>query len=215
MSVISQISQKAYPYNLIYDIFQRDIYQEIDEPEDIEESVSLVISRLPEIEQKILFYRYSEHRKLREISELCGFGSRQAANNRIRSALSKLKQPSNVQYFLKGRAGVEGKRKARKPKAKSFAYKTVQKSELAKMTHKQLAKVSVDMLGLSPRAANALKRNGIETIGRLLELTQDDFIEFKGVRTKVAEEIEHCLEEAGFQKRIDVKGEKPHEVCRK
>lgn len=194
MSILSEISMIDYPYNLIYDVFQKDIYEEIDCPDDVEESVAHVLSLLPEIEQKVIFYRYSEHKKMREIAVLVGFESRQATYNRLKSALKKLSQPINSKYFLIGKAKVE-KRRATK---KTSAEQSRDYGDISRMTKRQLGKVPVECLGLSARAVNVLKRNGIDTIGKLCRLSDSELLEMRYVGKTVSAEIRDSLRQAGI-----------------
>jgi DNA-directed RNA polymerase alpha subunit len=49
--------------------------------------------------------------------------------------------------------------------------------------------ISISYLNLTPRASNALKRNGIETIGQLVKVTISDVSNMKGVGKKVVDEL--------------------------
>lgn len=53
--------------------------------------------------------------------------------------------------------------------------------------------MSIDELGLSDRARNALRRNGIETVEYLLELTPRQLLCVRGVGKKLAAEIMSVL----------------------
>lgn len=48
---------------------------------------------------------------------------------------------------------------------------------------------SIDVLGLSTRSYNSLKRSGIDTLGKLSEMTLDDFVKTRNIGRKSLEEI--------------------------
>ena len=63
----------------------------------------------------------------------------------------------------------------------------------------------IEDLRLSNRALNCLKRHGIETVDALLDMTEQDLRELRGMGVKLVEEIREQLAEQGLQ----IKDEEP------
>lgn len=56
----------------------------------------------------------------------------------------------------------------------------------------------VDILELSVRASNCLKRAGVETIGQLCEMREYDLAKIRNMGVKSVKEIKEKLKEAGY-----------------
>jgi DNA-directed RNA polymerase subunit alpha len=79
----------------------------------------------------------------------------------------------------------------------------VEKDELAeKLT------LSVDELDISARALNSLKKYGIQTLGDLVKLTEEELKETKNIGRKALMEIKKALAELGLSLGMNVKGGK-------
>lgn len=53
--------------------------------------------------------------------------------------------------------------------------------------------MSIDELGLSDRARNALKRNGVQTVKQLLEMTPTEICSKRGIGPRLFAEIADAL----------------------
>jgi len=76
--------------------------------------------------------------------------------------------------------------------------KAIQRVEEPKIEEDKLS-LSIDELEISSRAINTLKKIGINTIGELVRLTEEDLKEAKSIGRKALKEIKDALAEMGLE----------------
>ena len=99
------IKEHPYPYNLVYQVFGREIPREELAP-DLDESLEYVFETLMNgYEAFILILRFLRHMKIREIAEYYGL-----TEGRIRQIIQgaefKLRHPSRCRYLQQGCAAI-------------------------------------------------------------------------------------------------------------
>ncbi len=75
---------------------------------------------------------------------------------------------------------------------------------LKSLQKKRLLKKSVAELKLSPRPVNVLQRNGIKTIGELIEKSEMDLLRMKNFGRRSIKEICEALETVGLALRKEL-----------
>ncbi len=73
------------------------------------------------------------------------------------------------------------------------------KKEVKKTEKEDVSKISVDDLKLSTRTLNALKDNGVKTVGGLVQKSQDTLLEMEGMGDKGIKEIKRKLKKFGVE----------------
>ena len=67
----------------------------------------------------------------------------------------------------------------------------------------ELSQVKIDVLDLSVRASNCLKRANIYTLGDLVERTEEDLSKIRNLGKKSVDEIIEKLKDYGFDLKSD------------
>ncbi len=68
--------------------------------------------------------------------------------------------------------------------------------------------ISIDDLELSVRTINALRRSGIQKVGRILEMDENDLVSIRNFGAKSLQELCEILQGRGFLPREELKGDK-------
>lgn len=70
-------------------------------------------------------------------------------------------------------------------------------------SNKKLEKVTIEELDLTVRSYNCLKRSGINTLGELMQMTEEDLVKVRNLGRKSIKEIKEKLESRGLGLRKD------------
>ncbi len=186
------VNRNKYPYNLAYDIIEKNI----DLPADIHGSIDYIITRLPEHEQMLLRMRYKDARSYCEISDAMGGKTVNSIQNNIDRILKKLRTSKYKQFVTKGVAKMlkaEKESTRRKIRELKNTISTLLKASAEPkrlVTDKTINNMApIEHLDLSPRTHNALRRAGIDFIGDILVLDSKTLSSIKGLGRSCCDEI--------------------------
>lgn len=196
-----------YPKNLLYAVRGG---MEDDDPteltEDVIAGIQYALSTLKERERYVIIERYKGKRKLRSIGEDLG-----VKPERVRQIINKaernLRHPRNMTFMTKGVIGyirkvnaIEYERGYKKgydegyEQGMSDAPNGIVKAGMS-IT---LASLPIEVLDLSVRAFNALKRAGYNSIGDIVPLTHREMIHIKNLGPKQRQEVATGLRHYGL-----------------
>lgn len=177
-----------YPLNLLRDIPVGQILSD-----DQMKGLEYVLGQLTEREQMVLEYRYVKGMSCSEIGGAFGLtGSR--IQQIINRALRKLQQPARTAYIREGFAAHEASILA-------HVRMTMEKNEgRLPVAGDQILDQDIEILQLSIRPYNCLKRHGIGTLHELLRmmLKEDWYKECRNLGRKGAKEIVVSLLKLGI-----------------
>ena len=181
-----------YPYNVAVDAVWFDFHGPLSDEVRQETAYTVfvpglfqAISELSEREQLVLNRRY-EHGFTRD--------DMAAEFNVTRERIRQIEHKA----LRKIRSG--GKRKLWD--FEYIKYETARMARIEYLTNLKIdfadADIRIDVLGLSARAYNGLMRSGIDTLGKLSEMTYDDFVKTRNIGRKSLEEIIEKAREYGI-----------------
>lgn len=170
--------ETPFPQSLLLDL---DLLQSADEfvSADIINGIDKAMSFLDERSKAILFMRYREHQSFNKIGtayKISGTRTQQI----IMKSLRFLRHPERYKYMKHGLKGLD-------EKSNEVSNKAVEKVGVQ-------ATKSIEELDFSVRTYNVLTKAGIETLGELILLNEDDLIKIKNMGRKGFEEIVQKLE---------------------
>lgn len=172
-------NDKAYPYNLLEEIFANKEYELTELSEDMADGLTYAISALGERRKTIVQMYYAEGKRVREIAEFFGV-STSAIHTMKRNAVMRLRRSNAMCYITYGKKGFEERE---------------QRMRLEKKVHRnsehfqEVMGVRFDELDLSVRSFNCLRRAGFVTIGDIVNLMEDEIIQIKNMGWKQYDEI--------------------------
>lgn len=172
-------NDKAYPYNLLEEIFANKEYELTELSEDMADGLTYAISALGERRKAIVQMYYAEGKSVREIAEFFGV-STSAIHTMKRNVVMRLRRPNAMCYITYGKKGFEEREQRMR-----LEKKVQRNSE----HYQQVMGVRFEELDLSVRSFNCLRRAGFVTIGDIVDLTEDEIIQIKNMGWKQYDEI--------------------------
>lgn len=196
-----------YPKNLLYAVRG---WMEDDEPteltEDILAGIQYALSTLKERERFVIVERYREKRTLRSIGEDIG-----VKPERVRQIINKaernLRHPRNMTFMTKGVIGyikkvnaIEYERGYKKGYDEGYeqGMNDAPNGVVRAGMSVTLASLPIEVLDLSARAFNALKRAGYNSIGDIVPLAHREMIHIKNLGPKQRGEVAKGLRHYGI-----------------
>ena len=178
ISKIRTFRETPFPQSLLLDL---DLLQSADElvSIDIINGVDKAMSFLDERSKEMLFMRYKEHQSFGEIGTAYEISGTRVQQIIIKS-LRFLRHPERYKYMKHGLNGLEEKNR-------EVVSKAIEKVGAQ-------ATKSIEELNFSVRTYNVLTRAGIETLGELILLSEDDLMKIRNMGRKSFEEIIQKLE---------------------
>lgn len=170
---------KAYPYNLLEDVFANKEYEPAELTDDMADGLAHAISVLGERREAILRMYYAEGKNTREIAEFFGVSSG-AISTMKRNAVMRLRRPDAMCYITYGLKGFEERNQRLRLE------KEVKKNS---EQYQQVMGVRFEELDLSVRSFNCLRRAGFVMIRDIVDLTEDEIIGIKNMSWKQYDEI--------------------------
>lgn len=201
------LMKMEYPRNLLYAVRGG---MEDDEPteltEDIIAGIQYALSTLKERERFVIIERYREKRTHRSIGEDIG-----VKPERVRQIINKaernLRHPRNMTFMTKGVIGyikkvnaIEYERGYKKGYDEGYeqGMKDAPNGVVRAGMSVTLASLPIEVLDLSIRAFNALKRAGYNSIGDIVPLTHREMIHIKNLGPKQRGEVAAGLHHYGL-----------------
>lgn len=201
------LMEMEYPKNLLYAVRGG---MEDDEPteltEDVIAGIQYALSTLKERERFVIVERYREKRTLRSIGEDIGVKS-----ERVRQIINKaernLRHPRSMTFMTKGVLGyirkvnaIEFERGFKKGYDEGYeqGMKDAPNGVVRAGMSVTLASLPIEVLDLSIRAYNALKRAGYNSIGDIVPLTHREMIHIKNLGPKQRGEVAAGLHHYGL-----------------
>lgn len=201
------LMKMEYPRNLLYAVRGG---MEDDEPteltEDIIAGIQYALSTLKERERFVIIERYREKRTHRSIGEDIG-----VKPERVRQIINKaernLRHPRNMTFMTKGVIGyikkvnaIEYERGYKKGYDEGYeqGMKDAPNGVVRAGMSVTLASLPIEVLDLSIRAFNALKRTGYNSIGDIVPLTHREMIHIKNLGPKQRGEVAAGLHHYGL-----------------
>lgn len=172
-------NDKAYPYNLLEEIFANKEYELTELSEDMADGLTYAISALGERRKAIVQMYYAEGKSVREIAEFFGV-STSAIHTMKRNVVMRLRRPNAMCYITYGKKGFEEREQRMR-----LEKKVQRNSE----HYQQVMGVRFEELDLSVRSFNCLRRAGFVSIGDIVDLTEDEIIQIKNMGWKQYDEI--------------------------
>ena len=166
--------------------------------------IAMILARLLESERKVIRLRYVQGKGLQEISDEMGIGSKQAADEKDRSALDKLTAPgSDSLYILQNGLDAWLNEQVNRRFASLVKRHEALLSKEDKRTIERVGgnqrDAALNTINLSVRAYNALRNAGIERLGDLDRLNSwGDLKSLRNVGSGTAMEIINALRAAGL-----------------
>lgn len=185
-----EIMKLPYPENLLTAIFERTNIELPEITEDIEAGLDFALSTLDERRQTILRLRFKENVSQRKVAEMLGV-SPSAVGSMERDAVFKLHRPPVVAYLMYGKAGCENRMEQ---------LRLQDEAERNSEAYKAIMRIRFEELDLSVRAFNCLRRAGYETIGDIVDMTEEEIIHIKNISWKQYDEIGRALLSKGVKK---------------
>lgn len=174
-----KIMKLPYPENLLTAIFERTGIEVPEITEDIEAGLEYAVSTLDDRRQTILRLRFQENISQRKVAEMLGV-SPSAIGSMERDSIFKLHRPPVVAYLMYGKTGYENRMEQ---------MRLQDEAERNTEAYKKIMGIRFEELDLSIRAFNCLRRAGYETIGDIVDLTEEDIIHIKNISWKQYDEI--------------------------
>lgn len=174
-----KIMKLPYPENLLTAIFERTGIEVPEITEDIEAGLEYAVSTLDDRRQTILRLRFQENISQRKVAEMLGV-SPSAIGSMERDSIFKLHRPPVVAYLMYGKTGYENRMEQ---------MRLQDEAERNTEAYKKITGIRFEELDLSIRAFNCLRRAGYETIGDIVDLTEEDIIHIKNISWKQYDEI--------------------------
>ena len=183
---------------------------EADEPteltEDVLAGIQYALSTLKDRERFVIVERYREKRTLRSIGEDIG-----VKTERVRQIVNKaernLRHPRNIAFMTKGVIGyikkvnaIEYERGYKRGYDEGYeqGMKDAPNGVIRAGMSVTLASLPIEVLDLSIRAFNALKRAGYNSIGDIVPLTHREMIHIKNLGPKQRSEVAAGLHHYGL-----------------
>lgn len=202
-----KLMEMEYPKNLLYVV--RGALED-DEPteltEDVMAGIQYALSTLKERERYVIIERYREKRTLRSIGEDIG-----VKTERVRQIINKaernLRHPRNIAFMTKGVIGyikkvnaIEYERGYKRGYDEGYeqGMKDAPNGVVKAGMSVTLASLPIEVLDLSIRTFNALKKAGFNTIGDVVPLTYREMIHIKNLGTKQRGEVASGLHRYGI-----------------
>ena len=170
---------KAYPYNLLEEVFANKEYEPAELTDDMADGLSYAIATLGARREAILRMYYAEGKGAREISDYFGVTT-SAIYTLKRNAVMRLRRHDAICYITYGKKGFE-EREQRLRLEKEIKKNSEQ--------YQQVMGVRFEELDLSVRSFNCLRRAGYVTIGDIVDLTEEEIIHIKNISWKQYDEI--------------------------
>lgn len=174
-----KIMKLPYPENLLTAIFERTGIEVPEITEDIEAGLEYAVSTLDDRRQTILRLRFQENISQRKVAEMLGV-SPSAIGSMERDSIFKLHRPPVVAYLMYGKTGYENRMEQ---------MRLQDEAERNTEAYKKIMGIRFEELDLSIRVFNCLRRAGYETIGDIVDLTEEDIIHIKNISWKQYDEI--------------------------
>ncbi len=171
--------KKAYPYNLLEEVFANKEYEPAELTDDMADGLSYAIAALGARREAILRMYYAEGKGAREIADYFGVTT-SAIYTLKRNAVMRLRRHDAICYITYGKKGFE-EREQRLRLEKEVKNNSEQ--------YQQVMGVRFEELDLSVRSFNCLRRAGYVTIGDIVDLTEEEIIHIKNISWKQYDEI--------------------------
>lgn len=184
------IMKLPYPENLLTAVFDRTEFKVPEITEDIKAGLEYALASLDERRQTILRLRFKENVSQRRVAELLGV-SPSAIGSMERDSIFKLHRPPVVAYLMYGKTGYE--KRMEQLRLNDEAMRNTDE-------YKAIMTIRFEELDLSIRAFNCLRRSGYETIGDIVDLTEEEIIHIKNIGWKQYDEIGRALLSKGITK---------------
>lgn len=157
-----------------------------------------VLQELSERENRILWLRYSQNKTLEEVAKELTLSRERIRQIECR-CLRRLRQPKHIVKVLaisesRHKAILDAKiaetRTAAEKEIREYYEEELKKKEtMSDVAHLTLAEKPIEELDLSVRPYNCLKRARIDTIGQLLEMTEQKLLRVRNLGLKSTQEI--------------------------
>lgn len=187
--------------------------------DDIVRGIRFAYTSLQDEFQVVLYLRFEKHYTLQEIAKIFSLSSTQI-ENKIEKAIQTWFKSGDIKYIEEGLSGhinntIKTKAEALSESKISIEYKRGYDNAIAEMRGSTLEpEKEIDILmtpledlDLSVRSCNCLKRQGIETLGEILNLTLDELYKIRNLGRKCIEEIRNKVKDLGlvavFEKEYD------------
>ena len=200
-----------YPDNLLFDV----LGEEVPRPKDYKGSVEYVLhTALTAREADAVHYRYGYGLTLDDVGARLGGVTRERARQIIAKALRKLRYPSRANILRDGLAAAEEDKRNAAVEAANVKIKASLEKALSEngvedpVKGHVLASFETDIavltapleaLDLSNRSYNILKRAGIDTLGDIIEHTEQDLMRLRNCGPKSLFEIEVKAAQYGYR----------------
>ena len=171
--------KKAYPYNLLEEVFANKEYEPAELTDDMADGLFYAIATLGARREAILRMYYAEGKGAREISDYFGVTT-SAIYTLKRNAVMRLRRHDAICYITYGKTGFE-EREQRLRLEKEIKKNSEQ--------YQQVMGVRFEELDLSVRSFDCLRRAGYVTIGDIVDLTEEEIIHIKNISWKQYDEI--------------------------
>ncbi len=185
-----KIMKLPYPENLLTAIFERTGIEVPEITEDIEAGLEYAMSTLDDRRQTILRLRFKENISQRKVAEMLDV-SPSAIGSMERDSIFKLHRPPVVSYLMYGKTGYENRLEQ---------MRLQNEAERNTEAYKKIMRIRFEELDLSIRAFNCLRRAGYETIGDIVDMTEEEIIHIKNISWKQYDEIGRALFSKGVTK---------------
>lgn len=163
-----------YPLNMLLDAYMASDRMIPGLDNDRQKGLNHIMQNvLSDREEAILRARYQEQKSLEDVAGDLDI-TRQRVREIEKSALQKIGKPDNIAYVEEGYMIASGEVDRR---AKERVGARLER-KLYEYSNQSVLKLTD--LGISNRALNALRRNGIETVKQLLETSEDEMRRWSG-----------------------------------
>lgn len=207
MSNVTNPNAQDYPFNLLDDIFGEDEYVP---PSDFAPTLAYVLAGLTEREQAVLTARYKDRRTYENIGREMNVTMERIRQIELK-ALHKLRHPIRREmllcgvreYYLNREINTALKKITRASEAMARIAEAAEKTDgeinAARIDAEICKNDSIDMLDLSVRAYNCLKRANIRTLGDLTEQTEEQLKRIRNLGQRSCEEVIAKMREYGLE----------------
>ena len=184
-----KLLQLPYPENLLMKLLEG-IVESIDVTADRQAGLDYALSKLTEVEQEVLRFRFQERLTYAEIGKVRGKSDHSACGTE-NNAMRKLRQTSLRGYIVFGKEGFETM-DCVYPSPGTPSTKTEDPDP-------KVLLLPFEELDLSIGAFNILRRAGYETVRDILYLTSEQIMKIKGFSRKRSAEIAAKLRSLGLR----------------
>ena len=169
--------RKNWPENLYCAVFELEEYPDM--PDDVSETLTYLLGTLKPKEQIVLEMRFIEGMTLAAIGRMIGV-TRSRAGQVLAKSLRKLRHHSRREYMENGISMMPDEIPS-----------TIEES---KLNLDEYQHQSIDILPLTMRTYNILRRTGLVTIGAILEKSPEELRALRGMGKHGSAEVRRSLD---------------------